>query len=64
MIRVFICPRCGSVRIVSKYRQADCLKCGVPMEEMGIPYTRWVELEPREREQAAAAWMRRKEGFM
>ena len=58
MIRVFICPRCGSAGIVSKYRQARCRRCGEPMEDSGIPYTDWVELDLEEREQAVLAWRR------
>ncbi len=51
MIRVFICPHCGKVRVVSKFLEAQCYDCGTAMETCRIPYVDWVELGEAEREQ-------------
>ena len=55
MIRVFVCPECGKIRVVSKFLKADCYQCGTPMEVCDISYMEWVELSPEEREKAAEA---------
>ncbi|MCJ7837246.1 DNA-directed RNA polymerase subunit M [Cuneatibacter sp. NSJ-177] len=56
MIRVFICPKCGKVRVVSKYLKASCYECGRPMVVCHTPYVEWVELDETEREQIRARY--------
>ena len=29
MMRVFICPECGWIRVVSRRKDVECYKCGV-----------------------------------
>lgn len=50
MMRVFICPRCGRERVVSKFLQAECYRCGVSMFPCHLSYLEWVELDEKERE--------------
>ena len=61
MIRVFICPDCGKVRVVSKYLDAECYACGRPMIVCPVPYVEWVDLSEAEREKIRlACWTNRK----
>lgn len=50
MIRIFICPHCKKVRLVSKYLTAKCYECEREMTMCRIPYTEWVDLSMKDRE--------------
>lgn len=56
MIRIFICPECGKIRLVSKFLAAECYQCGAEMKACEIPYTEWVEMEPEERERVSETY--------
>ena len=63
MIRVFVCPDCGKVRVVSKFLEAECYQCGTPMTVCSTPYVESVDLSEEEREQVRLRyWTKRKEG--
>ena len=44
MMRVYICPDCGWMRMVSRRKNVECYKCGVSWSE-------------KERQEYSAAWM-------
>ncbi len=63
MIRVFICPDCGRVRVASKFLEAECYQCGTPMAVCSPPYVEWVDLSEEERERIRLRyWTKRKGG--
>lgn len=49
MLKVYICPKCGAVRFVSKYK-TECFKCDCKMELSKIPYEDYILLSPIERQ--------------
>ena len=59
MIRVFICPACGKIRVVSKFLQADCYDCGTEMVICQVPYVDWVELTEEERENIRRGYVKK-----
>ncbi|MCD2493076.1 DNA-directed RNA polymerase subunit M [Lacrimispora sp. NSJ-141] len=56
MIRVFICPECGKARVVSKFLKANCYHCGTAMKICDVPYTKWVEMDPEDRERLSESY--------
>jgi len=57
MMRVFICPACGKVRVVSKFLKSECYDCGAPMKACRIPYVEWVDLKEEDRERIRRSYM-------
>ena len=49
MMRVYICPDCGWMRMVSRRKNVECYKCGV--QDMTL-----AKVE-KERQEYSAAWM-------
>ncbi len=48
MLKVYICPKCGQVRYVSKFK-TECFKCNCQMTLAKIPYENYILLDPRQR---------------
>lgn len=49
MLKVYICPKCGQVRYVSKFK-TECFKCNYQMTLAKIPYENYILLDPRQRQ--------------
>lgn len=58
MMRVYICPRCGWVRMVSRRKAVECYKCGAAqMALTKTSFNKYVTWSENEREQYATAWL-------
>lgn len=49
MLKVYICPKCGAVRFVSKYK-TECFKCNCKMKLSKTPYENYILLSEKERQ--------------
>lgn len=58
MMRVFICPYCGWMRVVSRRRDVECFKCGKPqMVGVKLSYENFGSMSDEEREDYATSWL-------
>ncbi len=58
MIKVYICPKCGWLREVSRRREVECFKCGNgTMELTKLSYEQYVSMTTDERESYSDSWM-------
>ncbi|MCC8151785.1 MAG: DNA-directed RNA polymerase subunit M [Lachnospiraceae bacterium] len=58
MIRLFICPKCGWVRTVSRKSNVECFKCeDVRMIPSKLEYAKFVEMSEQERRDYVDSWM-------
>ncbi len=58
MIRLFICPKCGWLRTVSRRSGVECFKCeGVAMQPVKLEYSRYVKMSEQERKDYVDSWM-------
>ena len=65
MMRVYICPDCGWMRMVSRRKNVECYKCGVQDMTLAkvdfattIPTSyRFIASISKERQEYSAAWM-------
>ncbi|WP_143452728.1 hypothetical protein [Konateibacter massiliensis] len=57
MLRIYVCFRCGSTRIVSNDHDSSCLRCDIPMSLAPITYEEFVNLDGPEREILIGNWM-------
>ncbi|MSS64830.1 DNA-directed RNA polymerase subunit M [Velocimicrobium porci] len=49
MLKVYICPKCGAVRFVSKYK-TQCFKCDCEMKLSKTSYEDYILLTESERQ--------------
>ncbi len=57
MMKIFICPDCGWLRLVSRRAKVECHRCGVPqMEPVKLTYSRYVKMTEKEREDYVVSW--------
>jgi hypothetical protein len=59
MIRIFICPKCFNIRMVSRKPGALCLHCGTQLEKSDIDYTEYVKMTEQERDMYRENYKRR-----
>lgn len=58
MIRLYICPKCGWVRTVSRRAQVECFRCPVEkMEPVKLDYETYTSMDVQEREAYVESWM-------
>jgi len=58
MMKVFICPECGWMRVVSRRKQVECFKCGQWQMTMAkIDFLEYTEMNEKERKDYAAGWL-------
>lgn len=58
MIKVYICPKCGWVREVSRRKSVECYQCGAgQMALTDVLYEAFVEWTPQEREEFSRSWV-------
>ena len=51
MMKVYICPKCGWIRTVSRRNEVECFKCGnEKMVLAKIPYEKYGKMSEKERE--------------
>lgn len=58
MMKVYICPKCGWVRAVSRRCEVECFKCGTQQMTLAhITYVKYGNMSEKERKDYAASWM-------
>lgn len=57
-MKVFICPKCGWLRVVSRRKNVECFKCGESqMVVTKLPYEKVGHMTEQERENYAKSWL-------
>ena len=58
MMRVFICPNCGWMRVVSRRSEVECYKCGEPQMTLAkIDFAGYTSMSEQERKDYADGWL-------
>ena len=58
MMKVYICPECGWLRMVSRRKDVECHKCeNSQMELTNLEMTRFAEMTEQQREDYSEAWL-------
>ena len=58
MMKVYICPSCGWMRIVSRRKDVECYKCGEKnMTLTKMDFTTFTDMPEKERRAYSAAWL-------
>lgn len=58
MMKVFICPECGWMRVVSRRKHVECFKCGQwQMVLSKIDFLEYTEMDERQRRDYAQGWL-------
>lgn len=57
-MKVYICPECGWIRVVSRRKSVECFKCGARhMEVTKLSYRKVGEMSEQERQDYAKSWL-------
>ena len=57
-MKVYICPECGWVRVVSRRKDVECYKCGnEQMKLTNLEFTKYSDMSEKERKDYSDAWM-------
>ncbi len=57
-MKVYICPECGWIRVVSRRKKVECFKCGESqMAVTKLPYAKAGKMSEKERKDYARTWM-------
>lgn len=58
MMKVYICPNCGWMRVVSRRSDVECFKCGVKQMSLAkINFVKYTSMSEKEREDYAKCWL-------
>ena len=58
MMKVYICPECGWMRVVSRRKQVECYKCGQwQMSSVKLDFLKYTEMNEEERKNYAEGWL-------
>jgi transcription initiation factor TFIIIB Brf1 subunit/transcription initiation factor TFIIB len=58
MMKVFICPECGWMRVVSRRKDVECYKCGVKdMAPVKLDFAAFSGMSEEERKDYAKGWL-------
>lgn len=58
MMKVYICPECGWMRVVSRRKQVECYKCGQwQMTSVKLDFLKYTEMNEEERKNYADGWL-------
>ena len=57
-MKVYICPHCGWMRVVSRKKNVEFFKCGDPQMTMTrLPYEKVGQMSEQEREDYVKSWL-------
>lgn len=57
-MKVYICPNCGWIRVVSRRKNVECFKCGEEhMTVTKLPYEKAGQMSEEERKDYARMWL-------
>ncbi len=58
MMKIYICPECGWLRVVSRRKDVECHKCGNgEMKLTNLEFAKYTEMNDKQRQDYAGAWM-------
>jgi transcription initiation factor TFIIIB Brf1 subunit/transcription initiation factor TFIIB len=58
MMKVFICPNCGWMRVVSRRKEVECYKCGENQMTLAkLDFAAFSEMSEEERKDYADGWL-------
>lgn len=58
MMKVYICPDCGWMRVVSRRKEVECFKCGKEqMTVAKIDFVKYTSMSEKEREDYSKGWL-------
>lgn len=58
MMKVYICPECGWMRVVSRRKQVECFKCGQwQMTSVRLEFVQYTSMTEEERKDYADGWL-------
>lgn len=60
MMKVYLCPKCGSIRIASRRKRVECMDCGTEMALDKMDFLQYTEMSEDERAAYAAAWLKKR----
>lgn len=58
MLRIYICPKCASTRIISNNRDNSCPYCSIDMCRADITYETFVNMDINERTDFVNNWIK------
>lgn len=58
MMKVYICPECGWMRVVSRRKHVECFKCGQwQMTSVRLEFVKYTSMTEEERKDYADGWL-------
>ncbi|MEE1008472.1 MAG: DNA-directed RNA polymerase subunit M [Agathobacter sp.] len=58
MMKIYICPHCGWIRMVSRRKDVECHKCGnEQMRLTNLEFERYSNMSEKERQDYVDAWL-------
>lgn len=58
MMKIYICPQCGWIRMVSRRRDVECHKCGYDrMRVTNLDLEKYTNMTEEERRDYSEAWL-------
>lgn len=58
MMKVYICPVCGWMRVVSRRKDVECYKCGEKqMTLVKLDFAKYSEMSEEERQDYSEGWL-------
>lgn len=58
MMKVFICPSCGWMRMVSRRKDVECFKCGEKQMTLSkVNFQKFTEMTEEERKDYSDGWL-------
>lgn len=58
MMKVFICPDCGWMRVVSRRKDVECYKCSASqMVQTKIDFNTYTAMSDKERKDYSEGWL-------
>lgn len=57
-MKIYICPDCGWIRMVSRRKEVECFKYGRPqMRLTNLEFGKYTNMSEKERQDYADAWL-------
>ena len=58
MMKIYICPECGWLRLVSRRKDVECHRCGTTqMTQTNLDFVKYSDMTDEERRDYAQGWL-------
>lgn len=58
MMKIYICPECGWLRLVSRRKDVECHRCGTAqMTQTNLDFVKYSDMTDEERRDYAQGWL-------